>query len=116
MSDLKAELSASAGNAKIVYFLYLASLVVGITGIVGVIMAYMNRSDAEPWLQSHYTYQIRTFWIGVLYSFISFFFVFIVIGYFLLLAVAVWMIVRCIKGLKFADKNEAIPDENSWGF
>jgi len=52
----------------------------------------------------------------VLYSFISFFFVFIVIGYFLLLVVAVWMIVRCIKGLKFADKNEAIPDENSWGF
>ena len=35
-------------------------------------MAYINRGQAAgTWAESHYTYQIRTFWIGLLYSCIS---------------------------------------------
>ena len=41
-------------DANTVYILYLVSLLVGITSIVGVIMAYVNRSDAPEWVQTHY--------------------------------------------------------------
>ena len=40
------ELPASTGPAKIVYILYLVSILVGITAIVGLIIAYVNRDDA----------------------------------------------------------------------
>ena len=62
---------AEGDTANIVYILYLVSLVVGITGIVGVIMAYVNRADAPEWVQTHYRFQIRTFWIGLLYGLIG---------------------------------------------
>jgi uncharacterized membrane protein len=46
--------------------------VIGISGIVGIVLAYLNRGKSEAWLESHYTWAIRTFWIGLLGSFISF--------------------------------------------
>ena len=58
------------GAAKIVYILYLVSLLFGITGIIGVVMAYINKDDAPEWLQTHYQFQIRTFWIGALFIFL----------------------------------------------
>src|SRR5438477_11416343 len=51
---------AEADTAKIVYILYLVSLIFGLTSIVGVIMAYVNRADAPGWVRSHYRFQIRT--------------------------------------------------------
>ncbi|MXZ09042.1 MAG: hypothetical protein F4Y79_06295, partial [Gemmatimonadetes bacterium] len=62
MAETEQTYSVTSGTAKIVYILYLAELVVGITGLIGVIMAYVNRSDAPEWLASHYRFQIRTFW------------------------------------------------------
>ena len=49
--------SSSAENmAKVVYVLYLVSLVFGITAIVAVVIAYINRDDCAPWLRSHYQF------------------------------------------------------------
>jgi len=31
-------------------------------------MAYIYKGDAPDWLKSHYRYQIRKFWIGILYG------------------------------------------------
>lgn len=44
--------STNSGSAKLVYILYLAGIVFGITGLIGVIMAYINKSDAPEWLQT----------------------------------------------------------------
>jgi uncharacterized membrane protein len=43
--------------------------VIGISGIVGIVLAYLNRGKSEAWLESHYTWAIRTFWIGLLGAF-----------------------------------------------
>lgn len=51
-------------NALVIYILYLAGLVIGITGIVGIVLAYINRGKAGGFVESHYTFLIRTFWIG----------------------------------------------------
>jgi uncharacterized membrane protein len=36
-------------------------LLFGITGVIGVVMAYINKDDAAEWLKTHYQFQIRTF-------------------------------------------------------
>ncbi len=110
------EKPATEGTVKIVYILYLAGVVFGITGIIGVVMAYINRSDAPDWLASHYQFQIRTFWIGALYMLIGIILAFVVIGYLVLVFWVVWLIIRCVKGMKSLDQREAHPNPSGWMF
>jgi uncharacterized membrane protein len=108
--------SATAGTAKIIYILYLVNIVVQFTGLVGVIMAYLNQKDADEMLKTHFRFQIRTFWIGLLYIFIGALLSMVLIGYLVLLFYVVWLIVRCVKGMQALDKNEALPNPASWMF
>jgi uncharacterized membrane protein len=126
-------------NAKtlttIVYGLYLAGfLTAGLTTIAGVIMAYVAKGSAPAWAQSHYSFQIRTFWIalaaialmipliilmipvivvwfvaGVILSILG-------IGLLMLLALAlipavpfIWFAVRCAMGLNYALQGQPYP-------
>jgi uncharacterized membrane protein len=106
--------AAEGGTARIIYILYLVGLIVGVTSIVGVIMAYVHRSEAAYWVQSHYQLQIRTFWIGVVYGLICMVTSFILIGYLLMLAMLVWWIVRCAKGLRLASMGMPYDNPTSW--
>ena len=104
------------GSAKVIYILYLVGIVVGLTAIVGVIMAYVKKGDAPPWLQTHYRFQIRTFWIGVLYSIIGMVTAPILIGFLVFLFVLVWIIMRCVKGMGLADKGQPMENVETWLF
>ena len=97
-----------------VYILYLVSLLIGLTAIIGVIIAYVNRGDAPAWLESHYRYQIRTFWIGLLYGLISAVLMVVYVGFILALAAVIWWIARCAVGLKYASRGEPLPNPASW--
>jgi uncharacterized membrane protein len=101
-------------NVQVVYCLYLVSFVVGLTGIVGLIMAYVNRSKGEPWVDTHYTYAIRTFWIGLLYALISSILMVAFIGVILIFGVVIWIVVRCVIGLQKASAGEPIARPESW--
>ncbi len=128
MADTERTHSAATNIARIVYILYLAELFVGITGLIGVIMAYVNRSDAPEWLASHYRFQIRTFWIGLLYLMIAgivllmvvvsrdLMLLMVVVGGAVWVFWVIWMIIRCIKGLKYELREEAYPDPEGWFF
>jgi uncharacterized membrane protein len=104
------------GNVQLIYILYLVGFVVAITHLVAVVMAYISRGKGEAWLDTHYTYQIRTFWIGLLYGLISALLLLVVIGAFLMALVAVWVVVRCIKGLQAASRREPIANPTTWMF
>ncbi len=104
----------SGGTAKLVYFIYLGSLVFWILVIVGLIIAYVNRDHNGGWVDEHYRFQIRTFWIGLLYGAISTIAVFFVIGWVLLVLWIVWWIVRCAKGLKAVSRSEPYPNVKTW--
>ncbi len=114
LSTAPAPGAETGSNAKIVYILYLSSIIFGVTSIVGVIMAYLNKAQAPEWLQSHYRYQIRTFWIGILFGFIGGLLTLVVIGIFILLFVLVWLIVRCVKGLMALDKQQPMANAGTW--
>jgi len=116
MSQVLVEDSSENGSVKTIYILYLAGLLFGITGIIGVVMAYMNRNDAPDWLQTHYQFQIRTFWIGLLFMLIGGLLSVVLIGYFIMLFWVIWLVVRCVKGMKYLDRNEPHPNPKGWMF
>jgi uncharacterized membrane protein len=101
-------------NIQVIYILYLVGFVIGITPLIGVVIAYVNRGKSEPWVETHYTWAIRTFWIGILFSLIGLVLALVLIGFLLLFAVAVWFIVRCIIGLQAIGRNEPITNPQSW--
>jgi uncharacterized membrane protein len=101
--------------AKIGYVLHLASLFTGgITSLVAAIVGYVYQGDAPPALATHYRMLIRTFWIGLLYGFVSGLLVLVVIGFAGFVFIAVWLIVRCVKGLRYLDRHEPYPDPATW--
>ncbi len=101
--------------AMIIYILFLVGFpTLHVATIVGLVLAYVNRDGAPEWLRSHYTLQIRTFWIGLLYAGIASVCVFILVGVPMLLAVAVWYVVRCALGVSRLLKHEAYPTPQSW--
>jgi uncharacterized membrane protein len=105
---------ADTRMAMVNYGLYLASFVLGITMLVGVVIAYIYQGNGPQWLDEHYRYQIRTFWIGLLYGFISLLLLAFLIGIPMLIALAIWLIVRCIKGFKCLQERRAPDNVSSW--
>lgn len=103
-----------AGMATIIYVLYLASFVVGISSIVGVSMAYVVRGSSPAWLQSHYRFQIMTFWLFFLFAVISALLMFVFIGFLTGALAAIWFIVRCVKGIMWMQKGQEVPNPGSW--
>jgi uncharacterized membrane protein len=108
--------SNNTTSAKVVYILLIISTLIGVTGIIAIIMAYVLKDDSPEWLQTHYRFQIRTFWIGFLYALIGLVTFGIVIGYFILLFTVIWFIVRCTKGLKQLENNQPVKNIESWLF
>jgi uncharacterized membrane protein len=103
--------------AFVIYILYLAHFVpvLGwVATVVGLVLAYVERTTAPAWLQSHYLFQIRTFWIGLLFGVVSIFLCIILIGIPMLLATWIWFIVRCAVGLSRLLRSEAYPTPESW--
>ena len=99
----------------VVYALYLAALLsAGTTAVVGVILAYVSKGAAPEWIQSHYVFQIRTFWLSLLFTVIGFLLTVVGIGFVILAAVWVWMAVRCILGLSWLLKGQAYPTPRNW--
>ncbi len=83
----------------IIYALYAAAFVIGITSIVAIVMNYVKREDvAGTFLESHFRWQIRTFWFGVLWGVLGGITFLILIGWFVLAADCVWIIYRIVKG------------------
>lgn len=107
-------LEPGATNAQVIYVLYLAGLVIGVSALVGIVLAYMNRGKAGGYVETHYTWLIRTFWIGLLYALVSAFLMFVMIGFLLMFAVAVWFIARCIIGLQALGRGEPIKNPERW--
>lgn len=95
----------------IISLCYLASFITGITGLVGIVLAHVWGSDSkDDWAASHYTYLIRTFWIGFAASIVAGILTVVLIGLILLPVIAIWVGVRSVMSLIKAQKQEPMPD------
>ena len=91
-----------------VYILQAASLFVGVTAIVGIVINYLKRDDTRGTLyESHFLWQMRTFWWGLLGLVLGYLTVFLLVGFLILFAVYVWLIYRVVKG--FLNLNDGKP-------
>jgi uncharacterized membrane protein len=83
----------------VVYALQAAGFIVGITFIAAVILNYIKLPDVAGTLfESHFRWQIRTFWWGLLWSVVGGLTAWILIGFLILAATAIWVIYRIVKG------------------
>jgi uncharacterized membrane protein len=103
----------------VIYGLHAFSLLVGIVGaatvvgafltgwpsIIAVILNYVKRSDVRgTWLESHFRWQIRTFWFGLLWVSLCVFFIVVTFGIGLIVAwlplflVGLWFVYRVVRG------------------
>jgi uncharacterized membrane protein len=103
----------------VIYALHAFSLLTGILGvatvfgafltgwpsIIAVILNYVKRSDVRgTWLESHFRWQIRTFWFGLLWVALCGLFIVATLGIGILLAwlplgvVSLWFIYRIARG------------------
>ena len=104
---------------QVIYGLHAFSLLTGILGaatvvgafltgwpsIIAVILNYVKRSETRgTWLESHFRWQIRTFWFGVLWICLCLLFIVMTLGIGILIAwlpmafVGLWFIYRVIRG------------------
>lgn len=104
---------------KVVYALHAFSLLTGIIGtatvvgafltgwpsIIAVILNYIKRSEArDTWLESHFRWQIRTFWFGLLWISLCGVFIIATFGIGLLFMwlpitlVGLWFVYRIVRG------------------
>ncbi|GMN03530.1 DUF4870 family protein [Erythrobacter sp. MTPC3] len=98
-------------NPAIISLLYLGSFLTGFSGLVGIVLAHIwQGEDKEEWAASHYTYLIRTFWIGLVGSLISFILMLVFIGFLTMLAVGMWFGVRSVLSLVKAQRCEPMAD------
>lgn len=102
-----------------IYGLHALSLLIGIVGaatvvgafligwpsIIAVILNYVKRGDVRgTWLESHFRWQIRTFWFGLLWVSLCLLFVVMTLGIGILIAwlpiglLGLWFIYRIVRG------------------
>ena len=103
----------------VIYALHAFSLVTGIVGaativgafltgwpsIIAVILNYVKRSEVRgTWLETHFRWQIRTFWFGLLWVVLCALFIVFTLGIGLLIAwlplmlVGLWIVYRIVRG------------------
>jgi uncharacterized membrane protein len=109
-------LVSNSSMALIVYILYFAAYFVGITAIVGVIIAHVQKGSGDAMLESHYDFQIRTFWVGVLYVVVGTVLAWVLIGFLVLAWWFIWSLIRNIKGILALNENRPIANPTSWMF
>src|SRR5690606_17901747 len=107
-------LEPGKANIQLIYVLYIVSFVIGISALVGIVLAYINRGKSGGWIETHYTWAVRTFWIGILYSIISILLMVVGVGFLLIIATAVWVVVRCVLGLQAVSRGEPMKNPQSW--
>ena len=92
----------------VVYALQALGFFNGITWIAAVIINYVKREDvAGTWLDSHFRWQIRTFWFGLLWAVLGVILFVLIVGWFILAADAIWIIYRIVKGwLRLSENRE----------
>ena len=78
--------------------------------IVAVIINYVRREEvAGTWLESHFRWQIRTFWFGLLWAVLGAILFVLIVGWFILAADAIWIIYRIVKGWLNLSENRPVP-------
>ncbi|WP_119342611.1 DUF4870 family protein [Facilibium subflavum] len=104
--------------ARAVYILYFIGFFTGLTAIIGVILAHIkkNEPDVPFWLKSHFSFQIKTFWYGIIYLIIATLLLAIGIGIVVYIWWFIWTLIHSIKGFIALDNQSTVTGKDGfWG-
>ena len=94
-----AKLQSAKSLTTVVYALYALAILIGLSSIVAIIINYVKKGDmAGTWLDSHFRWQIRTFWFSVLWAIVGALTVWAFIGWVVWFVAFIWYIYRIVKG------------------
>ncbi len=100
MEEEDQDLKTLKSYALAVYVLYLLSLIVGLTAIVGFILALVKQGEAKGTpLESHFELQVRSFVWGLLIFVVGLILSFIGVGLLVMIAGAIWIVYLWVVGL-----------------
>ena len=90
--------------------LILTAFLTGWPSIIAVILNYVKRSEVRgTWLDSHFSWQIRTFWFALLWLLIGGVLALVLVGFVVLFAVGVWVLYRIIRGWLALSSQKVLP-------
>lgn len=94
----------------VIYGLYALSLINGVTAIIAIVLNYIKIDEAKgTWLESHFSWQIRTFWWGVAWIVVGAITSIILIGWVVWGVAYVWFIYRIARGWLTLNDNKPMP-------
>jgi uncharacterized membrane protein len=86
-------------TVQLVYVLQAVGFLIGITWIAGVIVNYVKQDEVKgSWLESHFRWQMRTFWFGLLWGVLGGITTLVGIGFLIIAVNYIWLIYRVVKG------------------
>jgi len=104
------ELASLRRLTLVTYVLYALAWFNGLTAVIAVIINYVKRDDARGTLyESHFTWQIRTFWWSLAWALLGFITSFILVGFAILFGAAIWSIYRIVKGWLYWNDRKPLP-------
>lgn len=84
----------------IAYVTYALGLLILFTPVIGVILAFIKRDEAQGSIYaSHIDWLIKTFWVSLIGLLLGRLTILILIGWLILLVTAIWFIYRVVVGL-----------------
>lgn len=94
----------------IAYVLHALALVTGLTAIAGVIVNHIKIKETQsPFIRSHHSWMMRTFWWGLLWSVICTALAWVLIGVFGYFILAVWWLYRIVRGILAYTDRKILP-------
>ena len=109
-------IASSNAPVVLVYVLYGLGYFFALPVLAGLIIAYVKLDECDPVMESHYRFQIRTFWIGLLYLVAAIPLCFVMVGFFLIIWWFVWSMTRIVIGGLRALEHRPIVNSKSWLF
>ena len=96
----------------IAYVTYALGLFIWFTPVVGVILAFIKRDEAQGSIYaSHIDYLIKTFWVSLIGMVLGMLTILILIGWLILAATGVWLIYRVVVGLIKLNEDKPVSNQ-----
>lgn len=108
--------SETTNKPLITAIVMLVGVLTGVPVLIAVIMAYIFKGEVPQgsWEHTHYSYHIRTFWVSILLLVVGLVLIIIGIGFLILAALPIWVLVRSVIPLVKSINREPMPNPYTW--
>jgi uncharacterized membrane protein len=86
----------------------------GVAAVIGLLMVWMRPRPEQPLARSHFEFQTRTLWIAAIAAAVGVVLIAVNLGVFVLVAMAMWVIVRGAWGILTLAAGKPVANPRTW--